>query len=132
MSIITNILSWIGDLFRAIPKELREKAEIALSVTNKILYYTDSDVANFLVSITPTTLDDKALLAFNSAMKYITNWLGAMTEDEIPGILQNMHPEMRNAALIKMASNITAYLDGNDIENNRYDLIAQAVYSKGK
>lgn len=123
MSIFTKIADLIHGLFNRIPKELREYAEIALSITGKIRAALTSDTAIAIDDLTPANIDGEARTRLIAALDDISQWLYLIKG--LPEVLQK-------AVLAKAASHIVAALDGNELRTNRYDVISQVAYSKQK
>lgn len=123
MNILTKIADLIHNLFSRIPKELREYAEIALSITGKIRAALASDTAIAIDDLIPVDIDGEARIRLIAALDDIIQWLHLIKG--LPEILQK-------AVLGKAASHIVAALDGNELRSNQYDSITQIVFSKHK
>lgn len=132
MSIFKRIFSWIRDLFQSIPSELKEKAQIALTITNIVKQAIDSPWVRIAVQLTKTPMDDVRRTQVSNCLHAISAWLGGSTIDDIAHILKGMSSKHRNAVLSKMASDITACLDGNEQKESLYDAVVQNVYTHGK
>lgn len=135
MSILDKIkqaFAWVRDLFARIPSELKEKAEIALRITNIVKQAIDSPLVVITVQLTKTPINDAIRQQISNCLHAISAWLGGSTIDDIAHILKGMSSKHRNAVLAKMGSDILACLDGNEQKESTYDLALQAAYSNGK
>ena len=135
MSILDKIkqaFNWIRDLFARIPDELKEKAEIALRITNIVKQAIDSPLVVITVQLTKTPIDDEIRSKVSLCLSAISAWLGGSGIDDIPHIIKGMSTKHRNAVLSKMASDITACLDGNEQKESVYDAVVQNTYTHGK
>lgn len=131
-TLLQRIGIWIKDFFQSIPEEIKEKAEIALQVTTKIKELVGHPVVDFVVSVTPTQIDNEAQDAIIKALDFIAHWLGCAEAKEIPNVLAGRHPDERNALLSKMASDIVAKLDKHELRESQYRVAVEAVYSHNK
>lgn len=120
---LQSIGNWIKGLLDGIPNEIREKAEIALRVTDLIKQYIDSPVADIITAVIPGDLDDEVKEKIRACLIRLEGWLHA---------LHTTDKKQLHAILIKIASEITACLDDNELPENRYDTITQVVYSSKK
>lgn len=123
MSIFTKIADLIHGLFNRIPKELREYAEIALSITGKIRAALTSDTAITIDDLIPADIDGEARTRLIAALDDVIQWLYLIKG--LPEVLQK-------AVLAKAASHIVAALDNRELRSNQYDSITQIVFSKHK
>jgi hypothetical protein len=123
MSFLTKIFNWIKGILDGIPNEIREKAEIALRVTRAIKDNVNNPLVDLITDIIPGDIDDNVKDKIRTCLDKMEDWLEA---------LSGLSPKELNAILIKIASEITACLDDNELPENRYDTITQVVYSSKK
>lgn len=133
-----NCRNLLARFKKYIDQRLQDNLDTALTVTNFLKTLVSSPVVSAVVAGTSTTKDDKALRIAKDALFYSAQILGIVGDiraltipqavAKINAFLEGLPEPMRNAALIKIASLITKYLDGRYGENI-YDTIVQARYS---
>ena len=107
-----------------IPRELKQHAETALSVTRLLKNVLQSPVADIIVAIIPTDIDDEIRNKIVSAL----DKFGRTNIENIPHSAEHI----QKAILIKIASIILSELDDNNLKESTYDLVVQATYSNAK
>ncbi len=123
-------MSKIGEIFRAVaafirnlekklPKEVRHAAEVAADITGKALKIIEAPGVSDFTHIIPE------LGGVVDAVKSILH----MLEDALKLVADH---DMRQGLQLKAASLITAAIHGNELDQNEYDLAAQAVISRSK
>lgn len=117
---------------KGIPKEIREYADVALRVTTKIKQVLDSGIVVTITDITPTDIDNNVREQLSRCIGILNQWLAVQTLQEAIEKLREYDPKLRNAVLIKLASEITACLDNNTLKESDYDVAVQASYSGSK
>jgi hypothetical protein len=123
MSIITKFLNWIKRLLDGIPDDIQKYAAIALKVTTKAKQIIDSGMVITITELTAMIEDDIARATVSACLEGLNEWLTS---------LAHAKPKVRNAMLIKLASEITACLDNNEMQEHMYDVAVQNVYSAQK
>lgn len=117
---------------KGIPQEVKEKAEIALKVTRCIKAVLESPVADIITAIIPTDIDDRLKTKAIAALGKVIDRLENPTLESLIEELKRLPDTKRNALLIKIASLLTAELDGNELKENKYDSVVQLVLSSTK
>lgn len=118
--LLRKVLSWISNLLNDIPEDLKHYATIALKVTTAIKKAADSGIVISITEATAMIEDDAIRAAISTCLGSFNHWLENLI---------GMTPKMRNAVLIKLASELTACLDNGELKENQYDIAVQAVYS---
>lgn len=122
---------------------VEECIRIALDVTTVLHRFLQSPAADLLTAIIPGNLDDLLRQQLLVALQYAIDALGMSAScvtaptlnDKVQCMakyLLTLSVDKRDALLLKLASIITARLDGNRKKQNVYDLLTQACYSAEK
>lgn len=120
---INNFPAFVEKLFKKIPDELKEQLHIIISVVNGVKSFVDSPLSDVLVSIIPTTMDDK-----------VKEWL----ELRLPDVLEKLKliedgviklsedKSVRGAQLRSISSVLTSELTG--MPEDQAAITSQVVY----
>jgi hypothetical protein len=92
-------------------------------VTTKEKQIIDSGMVITITELTAMIEDDIARATVSACLEGLNEWLTS---------LAHAKPKVRNAMLIKLASEITACLDNNEMQEHMYDVAVQNVYSAQK
>jgi hypothetical protein len=118
--ILRQIGHWIQNLLTGLPDDVKHYAGIALQVTTKLRQLVDSRAVITITELTSTIEDDAIRAAVSACLHSLEGWLEDIAEAPV---------KIQNAILIKIASEVTACLDGHNLKENQYDIAVQAVYS---
>lgn len=130
MGILQKFLNWFRVLLGNIPKEIKQKAAIALLVTGTIRTIWESKEVDAAISLFPIGIsdEDRAKIAYALTMIEATLTNGMTLVDYI----HTLNEVQFKAILIKIASLILAALDDNELKENQYDTAIQVVLSGNK
>jgi hypothetical protein len=121
--LLRRIGSWIKNLMDGMPEDIKEFAGIALQVTTKLKQLVDSGAVVTITELTATIKDDAIRATVSACLEGLNEWLTS---------LAHAKPKVRNAMLIKLASEITRCLDNSELDEHMYDVAVQNVYSAQK
>lgn len=147
MSIFRDIVAWvqragqnIKKLFNEIPRDIRDKVQIALQVTTRLKSALESPVADLVTALIPGDWDDrlkKEILQYLQESLILLSIVKDCAEKDNIGDmvscwlekLRDLPEDVRHALLIKLASLLVAKLHGNKLRESQYDLYTQLVFS---
>lgn len=138
-----KIKNQLRNFYRLFDRSVDEYINIALSITKALKDIVQSPAAAVLTAIIPGTLDDRLKAQAEHALeqavkaltiagkcsdsKSLTEYINCFATE-----LRKQDERLRDALLLKLASLITAELDGRRLKAHHYDLFTQAKYTVGK
>lgn len=135
--------SKIKTLFKKISDAVQKHASTALVITGDIRKFLEDPMVAISVSLTKTKIDDqirdKAIAALGVAIDALSmvDECAKVTDVELKLMcfvshLRKYQPGVQQAILIKLASLITATLDGHTEKQRIYDALVQGSYTLDK
>lgn len=130
----------IKDLWKKIDEKLLQSVDIALKITTAAKNILSSPVADVITHLIPGDLDDKikekaiqALTITIDALQIIEDCKDAPTpEEKIKCYFEHLATlpfGVQHAVLAKIASKMTAEIDGNRFKEHEYDFFSQGTYT---
>ena len=99
------LFGWIGKLFASAGSFAEKVLPIVIGVTNTLKYKVDSPVADILVAITPTGIDDAVLAKIRAVLPKVVEktalaqkWLAMSKDMTTNELLQAILGELKNSS----------------------------------
>lgn len=130
MSIITRLWEAIQSLWKKVPDEIRDAAEVAIKITRWLQKVVNSKEAKALVELTPTGIDDTILAILQRILPQIEAEIKP-TSEELIEWLNTLPEETKKAIYGHIMGMITERLIG-DITLSEAKTYSQIVFTKQK
>jgi hypothetical protein len=118
MSFVTEALDFVAKLFGSVPARIKEFAEKAIPVVNKIKEALVSGVVEDNIR--------------DEAVKLLSGMTSILTEISGMDVDEQVKASAKAGVYLKMSSKLVEIMDGKKLKPNRYDIYTQTVYSKQK
>jgi hypothetical protein len=133
----------IKKLLNSVDEYVHENVDRAIRITNIIKGAIDSPVLMLLTKIIPGEQDEAVRLFISNALTaaldglILTKECGgkATLQDKLlcfVNALRELHPDVREAVLFKLASLLSKHLTGTKLSQSQIDLLVQAKYVNTK
>jgi hypothetical protein len=129
MSFVTEALDFVAKLFGSVPARIKEFAEKAIPVVNKIKEALVSGVVEDILNLIPGDIDDNIR---DEAVKLLSGMTSILTEISGMDVDEQVKASAKAGVYLKMSSKLVEIMDGKKLKPNRYDIYTQTVYSKQK
>jgi hypothetical protein len=138
-----KIKNRLKSLLRQFDNYVDGHIDTALKITAALKNILSSPVADILAAIIPGNIDKAVRLELVDGLNKVVETLGIVesckqytdTNEKLKCFIQQLQqkdPQLQDAILHKLASLLTAHLDGQRLKQSLYDLYTQAKYTAAK
>lgn len=139
MAFCKNFFSKLKKLLTCVDEQLIKYVDVSLAVTKKLKQLVESDATEFIVSLTPTNVDNLLLPKIQKALEFALTKLGkvhdVLNQKELRDFiewLKGQPEDVRDAYYLKVGSLVSQKLDDERFKAALYDTFVQARYVESK